>query len=135
MRRSKFLETTGIETLSIGAYLIYQQHYFQDDPRNQFIHLAAHFGDVGWAVALIAIGFVVTIIGLTGFNRWHAQTVALILLSGLFFAYFVALVMEDVHFDNPVRLGTLMVGWLFIRTLVEARYGGGGDVSNSRSAD
>lgn len=125
MKRNIFLTLTGIETIIVGLYLAFERHVFQDDPNDKFVHVSQHMGDIDWAVILITIGIVATAIGMTKLSRWHAQSIMMIVLSGLWCAYFVVFLIQDIHFPMIIQLKTIMAGFVFIQILVEARFGGG----------
>lgn len=124
MKRNIFLTFTGFETLIIGIFLAIKRHYFLDDPHDRFIHVSYHMGDLDWAVILIAIGILVIAVGWTNFNKWHAQSIMIIILSGLWCAYFVAFLLQDLHFPGGIQMHTIMTGCFFLQILVEARFGG-----------
>lgn len=127
MKRNIYLSLTGIESLAVGIYLVAKRHMLQDDPHNLPVHVIHHMGDTGWGVALIIVGLIVTAVGLTNFNRWHAKSVMIIALSALWFAYFVAFLLQDIHFPGGgIQLSTVMTDFVFVQILVEARYGGAG---------
>ena len=120
MKRNIYLSLTGIESLAVGIYLVAKRHMLQDDPHNLPVHVIHHMGDTGWGVALIIVGLIVTAVGLTNFNRWHAKSVMII-------ALFVAFLLQDIHFPGGgIQLSTVMTGFVFVQILVEARYGGAG---------
>ena len=125
MKKNVFLTLTGIETIVVGLYLAFERHVFQDDPHDKFVHVSQRMGDINWAVILITIGVMATVIGMTKFNRWHAQSIMMIILSGLWCAYFVVFLIQDIHFPMIIQLKTIMTGFVFAQILVEARFGGG----------
>lgn len=125
MKRNIFLTITGLETLLVGIFLGTQKHTLLDDPHDGFVHITHYMGNVSWSIILITAGLATIAIGLSNFDKWHLQSVALILMSAVWCAYFVVFLVQDLHFSQPLHLGTVLVGMVFLRILVEARYGGG----------
>ncbi|MEE6647754.1 hypothetical protein PS395_00785 [Limosilactobacillus pontis] len=124
MKRNIYLIWSGVETLIVGIFITFRHHFMRDDPNDLIIHVIRHLGDTDWTILLIVIGVIAVGIGLTGFNRWHLQSIAIILLGALWFAYFAVFFIQDIHFGSRFHLSTLMTGLIFISILVEARYGG-----------
>lgn len=124
MKRNIFLTLTGLETLVIGVFLSFQRHLIRDDPNDRLVHVIHHMGDIDWAFILIAIGLITTVIGMTNYNRHHAETVMMIVLSAVWCAYFVTFLVQDIHFPGIIGIKTIMTGFVFVQVLVEARYGG-----------
>ena len=125
MKRNIFLTITGLETLLVGIFLGIQRHILLDDPHDGFVHITHYMGNMSWSIILITAGLATIAIGLSNFDKWHLQSVALILMSAVWCAYFVVFLVQDLHFSQPLHLGTVLVGMVFLRILVEARYGGG----------
>ncbi|KRM76193.1 hypothetical protein FC35_GL000694 [Limosilactobacillus coleohominis DSM 14060] len=125
MRRHIFLAYCGFETAVIGLFLFMERQWFMDDQHDKFIHMAHHLGDIDWALMLVCIGLVAMVIGVFDVVKFHSQSVILIILGALWFAYFVVFLLQDIHFHQPIRLATIMTGLNFMFILVETRYGGG----------
>lgn len=125
MKRNIFLTITGLETLLVGIFLGIQKDALLDDPHDRFVHLTYYMGNMPWSIILITAGLATIAIGLSSFDKWHLQSVTLILMSAVWCAYFVVFLVQDLHFSQPLHLGTVLVGMVFLRILVEARYGGG----------
>ncbi|MBB1099959.1 hypothetical protein H5R88_07595 [Limosilactobacillus sp. WF-MT5-A] len=126
MKRNIFITLIGIETLCVGLALVFQRNLLQDDPNNRLVHAFHHMGDINWSFILIAMGLLATVIGMTNFNRYHAKSIAMIMLSSLWCAYFVTFLLQDIYFPGIIGIKTIMTGFVFIQILVEARYGGDG---------
>lgn len=126
MRRNIFVAFTGLATLAVGMYLLLEHHFMRDDPSDRLVHISQYMGNINWAVILMVVGTVAAVVGLTNYNKYHAYSVMIIILSALWCAYFVAFLIQDIHFGQPIRLGTVLTGYVFVQILVEARFGGGG---------
>lgn len=124
MKRNIYLTWPGVKTLIVGAFIAFQHHFLQDDPNDRIVHITHHLGDMDWTVLLIAIGVIAVGTGLTGFNRWHFQSVVIILLGAFWLAYCTVFFIQDIHFSNRIHLKTLMTGLIFISILIDAHYGG-----------
>lgn len=124
MKRNIFLTITGLETLLVGIFLGIQNDALLDDPHDRFVHFTYYMGNMTWSIILIIAGLATIAIGLSNCNKWHLQSAALILMSAVWCAYFVVFLVQDLHFSQPLHLGTILVGMVFLRILVEARYGG-----------
>ena len=126
MKRNIYLTWSGIETLVVGLFLSLQRHIMQDDPNDKVVHFTQHLGDVDWAFVMISLGLIATIVGLVRFNRWHFQSLIIILLGAIWCAYFVVFFIQDIHFGGNIQLSTVVTGLIFVSIVIEARFGGGG---------
>lgn len=129
MKRNTFLTLTGFETVLVGLCVFFSRSDLMDDPSDHIIHIIHHVCDLNWSLALIVIGIIAMAIGLTNFKKHHAQFVTLVLLGGLWCAYSFAFVVIDIHFHRSLGILSVLTICVFIRILVEARYGaneGGG---------
>lgn len=129
MKRNTFLSLTGFETILVGLCVFFSRADLMDDPNDHIIHIIHHVCDLNWSVALIVIGLIAMIIGLTNFKKHYAQFITLIMLGGLWCAYSFAFVVIDIHFHHSLGILSVLTVCVFIRILVEARYGsseGGG---------
>lgn len=123
MKRDTFLATTGLETLLVGLCVLFSRSDLMDDPNDHIVHIVHHVCDLNWSIALIAIGLIAITIGLTNFNKHNAQLIMLIVLGGLWCAYSFAFVVIDLHFHKSLGVLSVLTVCVFIRILVEARYG------------
>lgn len=125
MRRNIFLSITGFETILVGVCMWWQRQFFLDDPKDKFIHTVHHMAGVNWSIALITVGLVAIVVGLTNYHKHNAQIIVLIVLGGLWCAYSLVFLIMDIHFKQSIGLLSMLTTCVFIRILVEARYGGG----------
>lgn len=123
MKRNIFLATTGLETILVGLCVFFSRADLMDDPNDHIVHIIHHVCDLNWSLALITIGMVAVIIGLTNFDKHHAQMIMMIVLGGLWCAYSFAFVVIDIHFHRSLGILSVLTICVFIRILVEARYG------------
>ena len=120
MKRNIFISLIGVETLSVGCYLWLQQHFMNDDRRSVVAHFMHHLVSPEWATILSIVGVLAIIAGAT--TRHKIQSVAIVVLGGLWFAYFISFTFLDFHF-NDFKLSTLLTGFVFLTIVLEARYG------------
>lgn len=123
MKRNIFLALNGLETIAVGIYLLVQRNALLDDHSSRVMHMVHEMGNAQWAVILIAVGVLAMIVGLCNINRSAIQTVILIVLGGLWFAYAAFFTFSDLHFMTPFHLGTLLSWFVFIQILFEAYFG------------
>ena len=123
MKRSTFLTAVGSETTVIGFCFAFQQAMIRDDPHSPIVHILHALGSPYWTVILIMIGLFAAIVGLLGpGNHWPSR-IALSLLSGVWAAYSVAFLAQDMDFGH-LELITIFSLYVFILTVLQA--GGGG---------
>lgn len=124
MKRNIFLVLNGMQTIAIGIFLLIQRYTLLDDHSDRAIHLVHYMGDAEWATVLIVLGSIGFVVGLLDTDRYHIQKIILILLGGIWFAYSLFFIMNDLHFGQPVHLGTILSSFVFIQILFEAYFGG-----------
>lgn len=129
MKRNIFLSITGFETMLVGFCVFWGRNLVVDDPSDRLVHIVHHVYDVNWSIALITIGLVAMIIGLTDYSKHNAQLIMLIVLGALWCAYSFAFIVIDIHFHQAIGVMSALTVSVFLRILIEARYGryGGGD--------
>ncbi|MCT2881905.1 hypothetical protein [Lentilactobacillus buchneri] len=121
------LVISGLETLFLGAYLIYVQNFFQlttHDPRAQhWSHIMMHAQDPLLSVLLICVGMFAILVGIWNIHYLYAQRVALVSMIGVWTAYFVVFFWHDVSRPGPLGFATILIGFIIVRLFVESRWG------------
>lgn len=114
---------SGLETLVLGLYLIYVQNLFGDH-RPDMIHRIFHHAQDPWmAGMLIVIGTYAITVALLDVNQFMAKRVALTLMSSVWVAYLVIFTWRDLNGHGPVGIGTILIGFVLVRLLLEAVWG------------
>ncbi len=121
------LVISGLETLFLGAYLIYVQNLFKltsTDPRTRHMsHLMMHAQDPLLSVLLICVGMLAILVGLWDVHHFLAQRVALVAMIGVWVAYFVVFFWHDVSRPGPLGFATILIGFVILRLFIESRWG------------
>lgn len=123
MKRNIFLVLTGLETISVGFFLLIQRNILMDDANDKMMHFVHMMGNTQWSILLMAVGTFSLLIGLFNVNKWAMQNVTLIVLGGLWLAYAFSFTFTDVHFGKPIHLGDFLCCFIFIQILFEAYFG------------
>lgn len=119
--------TNSLETTAVGIILMINRSAIKDDPHNHVVHAVHAFGGVNWVAILITAGVIGIILSLFQVEKWHLDAVILSVYGGLWLAYFVAFLVQDLHFrgGGQIQVGTVLSFFVFIRVLIDAlRYPG-----------
>lgn len=110
---------TGLETFTVGLFLVIQRSMFKDDPHSQIIHVVYHMGDIYWAVFLMVVGLITISLGVVkGHRKLHYWIN--ILLAGCWASYLVGFIIQDTHFGPVIHLGTLLSAYVLIRIFTDS---------------
>ena len=110
----------SLETLVAGLVLAVNSSIFIDDPHDPAIHFTHSFGNVNWAVLLIALGIVGIVISVGHIQCWHLDAIILSIYGGLWLTYFAVFFIQDMHFVRGIRIGTALSCFVFVRILIQA---------------
>ncbi|GAX07044.1 hypothetical protein IWT25_02392 [Secundilactobacillus pentosiphilus] len=125
-KRNHFLVISGLETLMLGAYIIYVQHIFNPSHyyrKAEMAHIVMHAQDPGMAIMLVCVGMLAIITGCWDINRFKAKRISLVMMSSIWSIYFVAFFYHDLSRPGPIGFGTFLVGFILIRLFAEALWG------------
>lgn len=126
VKHNRFMIISGLETLVLGAYLIYVQNVFIPKRPHHPMgmdHLVIHAQDPWIAILLISIGTLAVITGLWNTNRFKAKRLSLVTMVAIWATYFVAFIYHDLSRPGPIGLGTLLIAFILIRLFAEALWG------------
>lgn len=128
-RGNTFLVESGVETLTVGVYMAWQQQILKDDPHNPAVHMMHRLlGQPDWPFLMMGLGLIVTVVGLSNVNHAHLSTFLTVLMGGLWFSYSVGFFIQDMDFGE-IKLTTILSFFVFIDIVTHAFYnddGGGG---------
>lgn len=126
LKRNHFMIISGLETLVLGAYLIYTQNIFMPHKPHphEMDHIMQHAQDPWVAIVLVCIGMLAIMAGLWNVSRFSARRISLVAMVATWSMYFVAFIYHDLSHPGPIGLGTLLIAFILIRLLAEALWGG-----------
>lgn len=112
----------SLETVAAGLVMLINRSMFKDDPHNHVVHIVHGLGGVNWTLILITAGLIGIVLSLFQVEKWHADAILLSVYGGLWLAYFIAFLIQDLHFrgGGHLQMGTALSLFVFIRILVEA---------------
>lgn len=119
------LVISGLETLFLGAYLIYVQNLFTVPPTrmHEFGQIAVHAQDPLLSVLLICVGICAVMVGIWNVRQFYAKRFALVSMIAVWVAYFVVFFWHDVNRPGPLGFATILIGFVIIRLFIESRWG------------
>lgn len=120
-RRYTFLVVTGVESILVGlSFLVHPT--FKDDVTKPVLHAFSFFGGPWGSMVLILTGFLLLVIGLLRTHRYHLDQIVLALGTGVWLAFFMAYLVQDMvnPFQAPFSAGTVLIGFVVVRLLVES---------------
>lgn len=127
IKKNHFIIISGLETLVLGAYLIYVQHVFTPVkvplPTPEVERIMEHAQDPWITISMVAVGVLAVITGLWDMNKFKAKRVSLVAMSAIWVSYFVAFIYHDLCYGRAVSLGTILVAFILIRLLADAKWG------------
>ena len=120
-RRYNFLVITGVESILVGlSFLIHP--IFKDDVTKPILHAFSFFGSSWGSMVLILTGVLLLIAGLLQTHRYHLDQIVLALGTGVWLAFFMAYLVQDMV--NPIGFhfsaDTVLIGFVVVRLLVES---------------
>ncbi|MCH5463189.1 hypothetical protein HC026_11165 [Lactobacillus sp. LC28-10] len=118
-----FIVISGLETLTLGAYLIYVQHVFNPYRPAELAHIIQHAQDPGMAIILVCVGMLAIITGCWDINRFKAKRLSIVSMAAIWSTYFVAFFYHDCQRPGPIGFGTFLIAFILIRLLAEALWG------------
>lgn len=126
IKQNHFMIISGLETLVLGAYLIYVQHVFiLPRPYNigEVSHIVAHAQDPWIDILLVCIGTIAIATGMWNINHYKAKRVSLVAMITIWTTYLVAFIYHDLSGLGSIGLGTLLIAFVLIRLFGEALWG------------
>ena len=120
-RRYTFLVVTGVESILVGlSFLVHP--IFKDDVTKPILHVFSFFGSSWGSTVLILTGVLLLVVGLLRTHRYHLDQIALALGTGVWLAFFMAYLVQDMV--NPLGFhfsaGTVLIGFVVVRLLIES---------------
>lgn len=123
VKRNHFTLVTGLETLLLGAYLIYVNNVFKEPPTDHLRHIVQHAQDPYLSIMLVAVGTLALVVAVLDTNKYRAKRIALVLMVLVWSAYFVLFMWHDLHTPGPLKFGTLLIGFVLVRLFAELAWG------------
>lgn len=123
VRRNYFMMITGVQTLALGAYLIYTANVFKEPPTDHLRHIIQHAQDPYLGILLVSVGTLAVAVAILDTNKYRAKRFALVAMVMVWTAYFALFVWHDMHVPGPMKFGTILIGFVLVRLFVELAWG------------
>lgn len=117
-KRNNSLMITSIETVIVGFVLIFNHPY--DDPTRPVFHAMNLFQSWPMCASLLVLGGGVLILTICNYHKHFADFVATVIMAALWMAYLVTFFVQDALLQPSVSVATILVGFVFIRILLDA---------------
>ena len=120
-RRYTFLIVTGVESILVGlSFLIHP--FFKDDATKPVLHAFSFFGGSWGSIVLILTGIMLLVAGLLHTHRYYLDKIALALGTGVWLAFFMTYLVQDVFnpFSFNLSTDTVLTGFVVVRLLIES---------------
>ncbi|USS94018.1 hypothetical protein M8332_06945 (plasmid) [Fructilactobacillus ixorae] len=118
-RKNRFLALTGLETASLGLYLLLMSNVFFDE-QDYLGQYLTHAQDPIFAFVLIGIGLFGFIVAIFNIKKFFAYRLALASIVGIWTAYLVIFAWHDLHAPGiPIHLSSILIVFLIINLLFE----------------
>ncbi|WP_056997899.1 hypothetical protein [Fructilactobacillus fructivorans] len=125
IKENRFITMAGLETASLGIYLLVIKDLFEDE-QDIFAHVLAHAQDPLISSLLVFIGGVSFAIGIMGNHGRKYHRVCLSAMFGIWVTYFVIFFWHDMNAPGiPLHLSSILILFLIANIFVELI--GGGD--------
>lgn len=123
VKRNHFMLVTGLETLLLGAYLIYVANVFKEPAPDHFRHVIQHAQDPYIAILLVVVGTLAITVAVLDVHQFKAKRVALVTMVMVWASYFILFMWHDCHTPGPLKFGTILIGFVLVRLFVELGWG------------
>ncbi|WP_334427253.1 MULTISPECIES: hypothetical protein [unclassified Levilactobacillus] len=123
VRHNHFMLVTGLETLLLGAYLIYVANVFKEPISDHFHHIIQHAQDPYVSILLIIVGTLAVIVAVLDVHQFRARRVALVAMVMVWSVYFILFMWHDFHTPGPMKFGTILIGFVLVRLFAELAWG------------
>ncbi|GAX07247.1 hypothetical protein IWT25_02601 [Secundilactobacillus pentosiphilus] len=126
IKKNHFIIISGLETLVLGAYLIYVQHVFTPPrplPTVEMVRIVEHAQDPWIALTLVVVGVLSIITGAWDMNHFYAKRVSLVAMVAVWVTYLVAFTVHDLSNSHVIGIGTILIAFILIRLFAEALWG------------
>lgn len=123
MKRNQFVSLMGLETLLVGLF-IRSQFYtiIKDDQNNHMIHMIFMMDQQPFAFCMILIGLFAFVMGIITPPEHWTMTLYLSLLSGIWLAYATSFFLMDCHFDQGIKLKTILALGVAVQIMAESYF-------------
>jgi len=121
IKRNHFMLVTGLETLFLGAFLIYVANVFKETDR--FHHIIQHAQDPYVSILLIVVGTLAIIVAVLDVRQFRARRMALVAMVMVWSVYFILFMWHDFHTPGPMKFGTILIGFVLVRLFAELAWG------------
>ncbi len=118
MKRNLDLMITSIETMVLGVALIFNHPY--DDPTRPVFHAVNVLKSWPMCASLLVLGGGALILTICNYHKYFADFVATVIMAALWMAYLVAFFVQDAFLQPSVSVATILIGFVFIRILLDA---------------
>ena len=118
MKRNIDLMITAIETAILGLVLIFNHPY--DDTTHPVFHAVNLLQSWPACASLLVLGGGALILTIGNYHKYFADFVATVLMAALWMAYLVAFFVQDAFLRPSVSVATILIGFVFIRILLDA---------------
>lgn len=109
---------TAIETTLLGFVLIFNHPY--DDPTHPVFHAVNVLQSWPMCASLLVLGGGVLILTVCNYHKYFADFVATVIMAALWMAYLVTFFVQDAFLRPSVSVATFLIGFVFIRILLDA---------------
>lgn len=117
-KRNNSLMITSIETMIMGLGLVFNHPY--DDNTRPVFHAMNLLKGWPMCASLIVVGGGVLILTICNYHKYFADFMATVLMAALWMAYLVAFFVQDAFQRSSVSVATILIGFVFIRILLDA---------------
>lgn len=121
IKRNHFMLVTGLETLFLGAFLIYVANVFKEPDR--FHHIIQHAQDPYVSILLIVVGTLAIMVAVLDVRQFRARRMALVAMVMVWSVYFILFMWHDFHTPGPMKFGTILIGFVLVRLFAELAWG------------
>lgn len=122
IKKNRFIVIKGLETLILGAYLIYVANFFDvDQPFGSIVH---HFQDPWLGMLLIVVGSISTFAGILNLRRYNVIKWCLTSMVFVWALYLFVFIAQDVNEPGPISLNTIFVFFVLIQLFLDQAWGG-----------
>lgn len=111
---------TAIETTLLGVVLIFNHPY--DDPTHPVFHAINVLQSWPMCASLLVLGGGVLILTVCNYHKYFADFVATVIMAALWMAYLVTFFVQDAFLRPSVSVATILIGFVFIRILLDALF-------------